>query len=138
MKVLILSARFSAENIYFIFTGTLEQLQTADHIVYQTLRGLDTNDRPNPSLENVIHKVQQVGMASHPRKFKQYLALSKMPVVLVPIHFQRQFNPPQYFPSIKRSIVLRPFLTRDFMTGLPALPGRDIPIEVLKILHKSA
>lgn len=100
-------------TVTHINEGTLEQLQTADHIVYQTLRGLDTNDRPNPSLENVIHKVQQ------------------MPVVLVPIHFQRQFNPPQYFPSIKRSIVLRPFLTRDFMTGLPALPGRDIPIETI-------
>jgi len=53
-----------------------------------------------------------------------------MPVVLVPIHFNRFYTLPQVFPSTKRSIVLRPFLTRDFMTGEPAIPGKDIPFEV--------
>lgn len=53
-----------------------------------------------------------------------------MPVVLIPIHFRRVFKLPQFFPSTKHSIVLRPFITRDFMTGMPAIPGKNIPIEV--------
>lgn len=53
-----------------------------------------------------------------------------MPVILVPIHFDRHYKLPQYFPSICRSFCLRPFITRDFMTGQAALPGRDIPEKV--------
>ena len=29
------------------------------------------------------------------------------------------------------SIALRTFITKDFMTGVPAIPGRDIPVEVV-------
>ncbi|KAK6034700.1 GMP synthase domain protein [Cooperia oncophora] len=47
-----------------------------------------------------------------------------MPVVMIPIHFDR---PPIEINSYKRSFVLRPFITSDFMTGIAALPGRDIP-----------
>lgn len=47
-----------------------------------------------------------------------------MPVVLVPIHFDR--DPANRIPSCARSVVLRPFLTNDFMTGVPIVPGSDI------------
>lgn len=46
-----------------------------------------------------------------------------MPVVLIPIHFDR--DPANRIPSCARSIVLRPFLSSDFMTGVPILPGSD-------------
>lgn len=51
-----------------------------------------------------------------------------MPVVMVPVHFDRDPNDRKQ--SCLRSFVLRPFLTSDFMTGLAALPGRDLPEEV--------
>lgn len=53
-----------------------------------------------------------------------------MPVVMVPLHFERKFTEPELFPSLCRSFCLRPFITRDFMTGKAALPGRDIPEKV--------
>lgn len=55
--------------------------------------------------------------------------ISQMPVVLIPIHFDRSNI--EKTTSFQRSVVLRPFMTHDFMTGLPAIPGRDISVEVL-------
>jgi GMP synthase (glutamine-hydrolysing) len=55
-------------------------------------------------------------------------SISQMPVVLIPVHFDRdQFG---HVPSCQRSVVLRPFITHDFMTGLAAVPGKHIPEEV--------
>ena len=53
-----------------------------------------------------------------------------MPVVLLPLHFDRDMLTRD--PSCQRSIVLRPFITNDFMTGTAAVPGQDIPEEVVK------
>ncbi|KAL3096075.1 hypothetical protein niasHS_005834 [Heterodera schachtii] len=106
-------------TVTHINEGTLKQLQQADHIVYQTLCGLDWRDQPNSTLKNTLHRVQQ------------------FPVIMIPVHFNRQYKPPQYFPSMRRSVVLRPFITRDFMTGKAALPGRDIPIETIwEMVHR--
>ncbi|XP_060868418.1 GMP synthase [glutamine-hydrolyzing] [Metopolophium dirhodum] len=50
--------------------------------------------------------------------------VSQMPVVLVPLHFDRDIA--YRHPSCQRSVVIRPFITEDFMTGIPALPGKHI------------
>lgn len=48
--------------------------------------------------------------------------LSQVPVILFPVNFgQENF----------RSIAIRTFITNDFMTGVPAVPGIDIPIKVV-------
>jgi len=60
--------------------------------------------------------------------FEQMGAISQMPVILIPVHFDRDCV--SRVPSCQHSVVLRPFCTHDFMTGTPALPGRDLPIEV--------
>lgn len=59
-------------------------------------------------------------------------AISQLPVVLIPIHFERP--PFAKAPSCQRSVVLRPFITKDFMTGVPAYPGKDFPLEVLNMM----
>lgn len=33
--------------------------------------------------------------------------------------------------SFQRSVVIRTFITQDFMTGVPAVPGPDLSMEVL-------
>ncbi len=48
--------------------------------------------------------------------------LAQVPVVLVPAAFGE--------PG-KRSIAIRPFITNDFMTGVPATPGKELPLEAL-------
>ena len=58
-------------------------------------------------------------------------AISQMPVVLIPVHFDR--SQLERVPSCCRSIVLRPFVSKDFMTGTPAIPGKDLPLD---LVHK--
>ncbi|KAH8263470.1 hypothetical protein KR044_009316 [Drosophila immigrans] len=59
-----------------------------------------------------------------------YRKISQMPVVLIPVHFDR--DPINRTPSCRRSVVLRPFITNDFMTGVPAVPGSvQLPLQVL-------
>ncbi|KAJ8022220.1 GMP synthase [glutamine-hydrolyzing] [Holothuria leucospilota] len=58
-----------------------------------------------------------------------YNKLSQMPIVLVPLHFDR--DPIMHQPSCQRSVAIRTFLTNDFMTGVPAIPGKDIPEKVI-------
>ncbi|KAE9552854.1 hypothetical protein FO519_003919 [Halicephalobus sp. NKZ332] len=86
---------------------TVKELQKADHVVYNILAGKTFDEGKNNNLDKIIDKIQQ------------------MPVISVPVHFDRRNGET----SKKRSIVLRPFITRDFMTGKAALPGTDIPEE---------
>jgi len=51
-----------------------------------------------------------------------------MPVVSIPVHFDR--DPIDHIPSCQRSMVIRPFVTNDFMTGVAAIPGQHLPVEV--------
>jgi len=61
--------------------------------------------------------------------------VSQMPIILVPLHFDR--DPRMRLPSCQRSIVIRTFVTNDFMTGIPATPGKEIPEKlVLKIAER--
>ena len=53
-----------------------------------------------------------------------------MPVVVIPVHFDRDPVHSGKRPSAGRSVVFRPFLSKDFMTGRAAVPNVDIPIEV--------
>lgn len=58
-------------------------------------------------------------------------AISQMPIVLTPLHFDRDPLLSRTS-SCQHSIVIRTFITSDFMTGVPALPGDQLPIAVLK------
>lgn len=58
-----------------------------------------------------------------------------MPVILTPLHFDR--DPLQKQPSCQRSVVIRTFITSDFMTGIPATPGNEIPVEVIYIFYSN-
>ena len=49
-------------------------------------------------------------------------SLAQVPVTLFPVGFGM---------AGARSVGVRAFLTRDFMTGTPALPGKDLPFAAL-------
>lgn len=85
-------------------TGVLSTLRQCDHLAHEALRDHD--------------EVQHV---------------SQMPVIIVPLHFDR--NPESREPSSRRSIVIRTFITADFMTGVPAVPGKDLPEDVVFDMH---
>ena len=54
--------------------------------------------------------------------------LSQMPVIIIPVHFDR--DPVKNSPSCQRSIVIRTFITNDFMTGIAATPNKNFPAQV--------
>ncbi|VDN09699.1 unnamed protein product [Dibothriocephalus latus] len=64
--------------------------------------------------------------------------ISQMPVILIPIHFDRDPAQMMAASSILRSVVLRPFVTSDFMTGLAAKPGVDLPLDVVQKMQDEA
>ncbi len=65
------------------------------------------------------------------------LRISQMPVVLIPVHFDRDTAPtPQNRdPSLQHSVVIRTFITNDFMTGVPATPGDQLPLDVRSLYY---
>ncbi|CAJ0939580.1 unnamed protein product [Ranitomeya imitator] len=86
----------------FLTTGVLSTLRQADFEAHNILR--------------------ESGYASK---------ISQMPVILTPLHFDR--DPLQKQPSCQRSVVIRTFITSDFMTGIAATPGNEIPEEKLAL-----
>lgn len=58
-----------------------------------------------------------------------YNSISQMPVVLIPIEFEGEKQMPGQ--RSNHSIVLRTFVTKDFMTGKPAVPGETFPAEMI-------
>lgn len=69
------------------------------------------------------------------KKSEYHNIIGQMPVILIPIHFNR--DPLQHNPSCQRSVVLRPFITSDFMTGVAAIPGKHIPEELVTKMVES-
>lgn len=69
-------------------------------------------------LQNADHIVGQ-GLI----KYNLVNKLSQVPVILFPVDFGV---------AGARGVCIRTFLTNDFMTGVPAIPGREIPIEALE------
>lgn len=61
-------------------------------------------------------------------------SLSQMPVIIIPVHFDR--DPVKNSPSCQRSIVIRTFITNDFMTGIAATPNKQFPAQVELVLIK--
>ena len=95
------SVKFPVEDITptYLTDGVLSTLRQADYLATKTL--IDSN---------CVHK------------------LSQMPIVLVPLHFDR--DPSHHKPSCQRSVVIRTFMTHDFMTGVPAQPEKHLPLSV--------
>lgn len=101
---------------------TISQLRQADHLANQVILG-------SHLLERFSNYYLFFTILQALRQFDCYKHISQMPVVLIPVHFDR--DPAARIPSCSRSIVLRPFLSSDFMTGVPILPGSDrLPINV--------
>ncbi|XP_052285932.1 GMP synthase [glutamine-hydrolyzing]-like isoform X2 [Dreissena polymorpha] len=95
--------KFPIEDITptYLTEGVLSTLRQADYLATEVLLKADC-----------VHK------------------LSQMPIVLVPLHFDR--DPTQHQPSCQRSVVIRTFMTHDFMTGVPAQPEKHLPLAVLE------
>ncbi|GAV00525.1 hypothetical protein RvY_11358 [Ramazzottius varieornatus] len=81
---------------------------------------------------HVVTKIQEVDAIAQQVLWDSgcYRKIAQMPVILIPVEFDVDTVDPQY-PGRKHSVVLRPFISNDFMTGKAAIPGQDLPEEVV-------
>lgn len=73
---------------------------------YLTEDAIDQERQADAIVSEVLHK------------YDAFKDISQMPVVLLPVSFGR---------AGERAIVLRPFMSPDFMTGVAATPGKELP-----------
>ncbi|KRY09791.1 GMP synthase [glutamine-hydrolyzing] [Trichinella patagoniensis] len=90
------------------------------------------NFTPTLLTSYVIDVAREVDSLAHGVLKKNNLmnAVSQMPVILLPLHFDRPSGSSDH-PSVRWSVVLRPVVTQDFMTAVPAEPGKHLPISVV-------
>jgi len=98
------------------------------------------NETPNFTTDTTLtlQSIDQLRQADHICtqsliKHDAYKKISQMPVVSLPVDFnandQSQYGYVKQNSAVLRSICIRPFITNDFMTGVPALPVKDVPLE---------
>ncbi len=96
-------------RVCYVFGG----VDRSDLGITQTLLTPDTIDQIRQADDLVTETLLQHELMSK---------ISQMPVVSFPVHFGE---------AGKRSVALRPFITPDWMTGIAAQPGRDLPLEAV-------
>jgi GMP synthase (glutamine-hydrolysing) len=90
-----------------------------------------TDITPTYLTPHVLRKLQEADDKAHKVLQNSGYAkkLSQMPIVLTPLHFDR--DPSLHLPSCQHTAVIRTFITSDFMTGIAAVPGKHLPEEVV-------
>uniref|UniRef100_A0A8D2MYU0 GMP synthase (glutamine-hydrolyzing) n=1 Tax=Zonotrichia albicollis TaxID=44394 RepID=A0A8D2MYU0_ZONAL len=110
---------------------------------YSYVCGISSKDAPHWEslmflarlIPRMCHNINRWVLISHRARVCPVCAagyagkISQMPIILTPLHFDR--DPLQKQPSCQRSVVIRPFITSDFMTGIAATPGAEVPEEVV-------
>jgi len=104
-------------RVCYVFGGPVEHPVTEVTPTYLTPQVLATVRQADYLAQQVLQSSGSVN------------AVTQMPIVLIPVHFDR--SQMERVPSCCRSVVIRPFVTQDFMTGVPALPGKHLSTEVI-------
>ncbi|KAJ8916112.1 hypothetical protein NQ315_004479 [Exocentrus adspersus] len=108
----------NVNRVCYVFGGIVKEPLPDVTPTYLTSNVLSTLRQCDDVATSVLHNSGHQG------------SVSQMPVILIPLHFDR--DQALRIPSCQRSVVLRPFCTLDFMTGTPAVPGKELPIEVVQ------
>jgi GMP synthase (glutamine-hydrolysing) len=105
-----------------------KKVKAINRVVYcfgeQLPQGALTTVTPTRLTPDVISQLQHADDIVNQILYQANLikALSQVPVILFPVDFGV---------TGARAICIRTFITHDFMTGIPALPGKQIPEDVL-------
>lgn len=125
-----LSGNSSWNELFSIAREVPKKLHNINRLVYiygEPVLGPVTQITPTFLTPEVIYQLQLADdiVNQELKAFNLNAKLSQVPVVLFPVNFGTPGN---------RSIGIRPFITNDFMTGRPAVPGKDIPEVALDIM----
>ncbi|KAJ8926510.1 hypothetical protein NQ314_021112, partial [Rhamnusium bicolor] len=108
----------NVNRVCYVFGGIVKEPLPDVTPTYLTSNVLSTLRQCDDVATGVLHNSGHSG------------SISQMPVILIPLHFDR--DQALRIPSCQRSVVLRPFCTLDFMTGTPAVPGKQLPVDVVQ------
>ena len=113
------------DELFSIAREVPKKLHGVNRLVYifgDSVSGPVTEITPTHLTLDAIHQLQLADDIVNQQlaKYNLLKELSQVPVVSFPVHFGTEGN---------RSIGIRTFITNDFMTGRPAVPGKDIPEE---------
>ncbi|CAB1348262.1 unnamed protein product [Coregonus sp. 'balchen'] len=128
------------ESLMFLARLIPRMCHTINRVVYvfgSHVKEPPTDITPTFLTTGVLSTLRQADFVAHSilRESGYSGKISQMPVILTPLHFDRDSSQRQ--PSCRRSVVVRTFITSDFMTGIPATPGNHIPEEVvLKMVNE--
>jgi len=113
----------NVNRIVYMFDGLNNsgQTETSKPQIITEFKEITPTTLTPESVAQIRHADQIVNevLAEH----NLFRSISQVPVVSFPVHFGQPGN---------RSIGIRTLITNDFMTGVPALPGREMPLEALK------
>lgn len=103
---------------------TIHSVNRIAYIFGEKIAGPVTEITPTTLTPEVIEQLRQADAIVNELLLKHDLikTLSQVPVISFPVHFGIAGN---------HSIGIRTIITRDFMTGIPAIPGVHIPVTVL-------
>ncbi len=104
---------------------TFHKINRVVYIFGEPVTEVQTTITKTKLTPDVIRQLQEADAIVNEELFRNDLlrVLSQVPVISVPLDFGEKG---------KRSVAIRTFITNDFMTGVPAVPRRDIPEEVLE------
>ncbi|KZS01492.1 putative GMP synthase [Daphnia magna] len=134
----VLLKELSSRNQY---VATLLPIRAVELISNQTQPNWNDLATYARSIPRVSHNIDRVCYIFGKPVSRFYLAneillesgcnkkLAQMALVLIPFHFYRDSS--QRIPSCQQSVVVRPFLSQDFLTGLNAIPDTHLPQEVV-------
>ena len=122
--------KHSWDELFRIAQEIPKQVHQVNRVVYLfdgfdgTVEGPITDITPTYPTEDAVAQLQQADNIVNEILIKYDLiqSLSQVPVISFPVNFGIPGN---------RSIGIRTFITNDFMTGVPAMPGKHIPGKAL-------
>jgi len=100
-----------------------KKIKSVNRVTY-ALNGIEKYTFMPTLLEkNIVNKLQNIDYDINEilKKDNMLTKISQIPIVMLPISFNNS----------TRTIVLRPFITNDFMTGIAACPGKHIDEKII-------
>jgi len=119
-------------DLFFLAKLIPKVCHNINRVVYifgEKIEGPITEVTPTHLTQDTISQLREADDAVNTilTKYSLIRKLSQVPVVLFPVSFGEG----------QRSVAIRTFITNDFMTGVPALPGEDISEACIDELARS-
>ncbi|KAI0212516.1 GMP synthase [glutamine-hydrolyzing] [Lamellibrachia satsuma] len=122
------------ENIFALAKIIPKICHNINRVVYMfggEIKGTIQDVTPTFLTQGVLNTLRQADSIANRVLLKtgNYHRISQMPVIIIPLHFDLDVL--SHAAPCQRSVVLRPFVTSDFMTGVAAQPGKHLPEQVV-------